>query len=36
MAGIARSKTLAIATRNVADFEHLGIEVTNPWSSDAP
>lgn len=34
MAGIARSNTLAIATRNVTDFEHFDIEVTDPWSWD--
>ncbi len=32
MAGIARSNDLAIATRNVVDFEHLDLEVTNPWT----
>ncbi len=32
MAGIARSNDLAIATRNVDDFDHLDLEVTNPWA----
>ncbi len=35
MAGIARSNDLAVATRNVADFEHLDLEVTNPWNWSA-
>ena len=34
IAGIARRHDLAIATRNVVDFEHLEIEVANPWSWD--
>ena len=34
MAGIARSNALAIATRNVAGFEHFDIEVIDPWSWD--
>lgn len=33
VAGIARANTLAIATRNVADFNHLDLEVFNPWQS---
>lgn len=32
IAGITRSRGAALATRNVADFEHCGIEVINPWS----
>ena len=32
MAGIARGNDLAIATRNVVDFEYLDLEVTNPWT----
>lgn len=32
MAGIARSNDLAIATRNVVDFDQFDIKVTNPWN----
>jgi predicted nucleic acid-binding protein len=32
IAAIARSRGAAVATRNVADFEHCGIEVINPWT----
>ena len=35
MAGIARRNYLAIATRNVTDFEHLDLEIVNPWDWDA-
>ena len=31
IAGIAKAHDLAVATRNVRDFEHLNIEVINPW-----
>jgi predicted nucleic acid-binding protein len=31
IAAIARSRGLALATRNVADFEECGVEVVNPW-----
>jgi len=31
IASIAGSRGSAIATRNVRDFEHCGIEVVNPW-----
>lgn len=31
IAGIAKAHDLAVATRNVRDFEHLDIEVVNPW-----
>ena len=31
IAGTARAHDLAIATRNVGDFEHLDIDVVNPW-----
>ena len=34
IAGTARAHDLAVATRNIADFERLAIEVVNPW--DAP
>jgi predicted nucleic acid-binding protein len=32
IAAIARSRGAAVATRNVADFEHCGIKVINPWT----
>ena len=32
IAGIARSRGMAIATRNVRDFEAMGIDLFNPWS----
>ena len=31
IAGIARANNLTIATRNTADFQHLDIDVMNPW-----
>ena len=31
IAGIAKAHDLAVATRNVADFRRLDIEVVNPW-----
>lgn len=31
IAAIARVHRAALATRNVADFEDLGLDVTNPW-----
>ena len=31
IAGTARVHDLAIATRNVGDFDYLGVSVTNPW-----
>ena len=35
IAAIARSRGMAVATRNVADFEDTGIEVVNPWTATA-
>ena len=35
IAAIARSHDMAIATRNVNDFLDCGIEVVNPWPTDA-
>jgi len=32
IAAIARVRRFAVATRNVADFEHCGIEIINPWN----
>lgn len=31
IAATARAHGATLATRNVADFEHCGIEVINPW-----
>ena len=31
IAGIAKANDLAVATRNVADFRSLDLEVVNPW-----
>ena len=31
VAGTARAHDLVIATRNVADFQHLDIDLINPW-----
>ena len=33
IAGTAVAHTLAVATRNVADFEGLGVTVINPWEA---
>ena len=32
IAAIARSRNMAVATRNVRDFEGMGIEVLDPWA----
>ena len=32
VAGTARAHDLALATRNIADFQHLDIALVNPWS----
>lgn len=32
IAAIARSRRMAVATRNTGDFEHCGLRVVNPWS----
>ena len=34
IAGTAKAHDLAVATRNVRDFEGLGVEVVNPWQLD--
>ena len=31
IAGIARAHDLAVATRNISDFDGLDVEVVNPW-----
>ncbi len=33
IAAIARSRDMAVATRNVRDFEALGVEVVDPWTA---
>ena len=33
IAGTATAHNLAIATRNVADFDDLDVDVTNPWET---
>ena len=33
IAAIARSRGMAVATRNVRDFEDMGIDVFNPWDA---
>lgn len=32
IAAVAASHGFAVATRNVGDFEHCGIEIINPWN----
>ena len=32
IAAIARSRGMVVATRNIRDFEGMGIEVINPWT----
>jgi predicted nucleic acid-binding protein len=32
IAPIARSRDAVVATRNVGDFEHSGVQVIDPWS----
>lgn len=36
IAGTALAHDLAVATRNVSDFEGLGAEVINPWDTPSP
>ena len=33
IAAIARSRRMALATRNVRDFDNVGIEVVDPWAA---
>ena len=33
IAGIAKANDLTIATRNVRDFDGLGIPIVNPWET---
>ena len=34
IAAIAASRSMAVATRNVRDFENMGIEVVDPWAAE--
>ena len=34
IASIARSRGMAVITRNVRDFEGIGIEVVDPWTAE--
>ena len=34
IAAIARSRSMAVATRNVRDFEDTGVQIVNPWMAD--
>ena len=33
IAAMARARGFAVATRNVNDFEHCGVEIINPWEA---
>ncbi len=33
IAGTAKANDLTVATRNVADFQHLNVAVVNPWDT---
>ena len=33
IAGTAMTKNLSVATRNVVDFDYLGVGVINPWET---
>ncbi len=33
IAATAKERGLTIATRNIADFEHLGVDVIDPWTA---
>ena len=33
IAAIARSRSMAVATRNLRDFEGMGVELINPWAA---
>ena len=34
IAAIARSRSMAVATRNVRDFKDTGVQIVNPWTAD--
>ena len=31
---IARSRGMAVATRNIRDFENMGVELIDPWTGE--
>ena len=33
IAAIARSRGMAVATRNVRDFDGIGVDIVNPWTA---
>ena len=33
IAAIARSRSMTVATRNIRDFEEIGLDIVNPWSA---
>ena len=33
IAAIARSRSMAVATRNIRDFQDMGVDVLDPWDS---
>ncbi|MCE2482232.1 MAG: PIN domain-containing protein [Alphaproteobacteria bacterium] len=33
IAAIARSRGMTVATRNIRDFEDIGIDIVNPWTA---
>ena len=35
IAAIARSRGMAVATRNIGDFESTGVELVDPWAAPA-
>jgi predicted nucleic acid-binding protein len=35
IAAIARAYGASIATRNIRDFQHCGVEIINPWAAQA-
>ena len=36
IAGTAKAHAMTLATRNVADFEQIDVEVVNPWDLEPP
>ena len=36
IAGTAKAHAMTLATRNVADFEQINVEVVNPWDLEPP
>ena len=33
IAAIARSRSMTVATRNIRDFDGIGVEIVNPWTA---